>query len=405
MAGLNQLYLAWEIAMQALEDHDEISSLINVDDEAEAAAEYWARSQPALANAFGLAQQAMEMALKGRIAAISPFLLISRDPKEWPKGVDAQPVPFSEFRTIDAVDLVKVHNTFSIVPLDGHFVNFWNDVRRDRNRIMHSVSRKTVEAIALVRTVLTAAETLFAEWTWPQMLIQMMAEGKHAAYGLDDGTPNVVMRQMEVALRHLTPADARRFFGFELGRHAYLCPVCYSAADRELQDIWPKLAQFEVRKPGSTQLRCALCDETTPVTRERCANEDCPGDVIHDSMCLTCLRDQDDLDLFVSGLKEESVSAGLSYDFEFGCGIYGSGGRTGHDSRKLPGDDTAREHARRAMLSPRLSVWERVTVSESVERGVAFSQMNFSRRLVGTWSRLGGELIWRPHLDAAGDAG
>jgi hypothetical protein len=78
-------------------------------DRESASTDYWFKAQPALANAFGLIQQAMEMALRGRIASISPFLLISRDPKDWPKTVENGAVPFSDFRTLDAADLIMVH--------------------------------------------------------------------------------------------------------------------------------------------------------------------------------------------------------------------------------------------------------------------------------------------------------
>jgi hypothetical protein len=152
-AGLNQLYLAWQIAMQVVQDYEEANRLVDdINDEADkesASTDYWAKSQPAFANAFGLIQQAMEMALKGRIASVSPFLLISRDPKDWPKGVDTDAVPFSEFRTLDAADLLKVHNVFFAVPLDEHFRTFWDNVRRDRNKIMHSVSSKSFDPATL----------------------------------------------------------------------------------------------------------------------------------------------------------------------------------------------------------------------------------------------------------------
>jgi hypothetical protein len=57
-AGLNQLYLAWQIAMQAVQDYEEAQQLayeMNEDEAAAAAAAYWSKSQPVLANAFGTA--------------------------------------------------------------------------------------------------------------------------------------------------------------------------------------------------------------------------------------------------------------------------------------------------------------------------------------------------------------
>lgn len=173
-AGINQLYLAWQIAVKAVEDLEEAEALaedLEDHERLKASAEYWAKSQPALANAFGLVQQAMEMALKGRIATVSPFLLITHDPKDWPKGADTRAIPFSDFRTIDAADLFKVHNAVVEVPLNNEFYTFWNNVRRDRNRIMHSVRPKSFDSATLVRSILTATEKLFDDKRWPQRLL------------------------------------------------------------------------------------------------------------------------------------------------------------------------------------------------------------------------------------------
>ena len=295
-AAINQLYLGWQIAMQVVYQHEQVTDYSEIDGEeaTEAAAEYWRKSQPALANAFGLVQQAMEMALKGRIAAVSPYLLISRDPKDWPKGVDERAVPFSEFRTLDAADLIKVHNSFVAQPLNQAFRDFWVETRRDRNQIMHSVTSKSFDPATLVRVILTAAETLFTDVRWPQRLLAMEEDDALAAYGLSDGVQNAVMRQVDTAIRHLDAAETRRFFGFDSKRRAYICPICYYESNRDWQDKWPALAQFCDKAPGSTHLHCIVCDETSVVERVACTNIECPADVIHEGMCLTCMASQDD---------------------------------------------------------------------------------------------------------------
>ena len=106
-AGVNQLYLAWKIAIGTQQALTRIGAAA---EDREAADEYWHSVQPELANAYSLIQQAMEMALKGRIAAVSPFLLLSRDPREGLEGVDTKDISFGEFHTINASDLLKVHN-------------------------------------------------------------------------------------------------------------------------------------------------------------------------------------------------------------------------------------------------------------------------------------------------------
>lgn len=58
-----------------------------------------------------IAQQGIELALKAKLVAISPFLLIAGNPSEWPRAADETGVSFSDFRAIDAQDLIKVYNT------------------------------------------------------------------------------------------------------------------------------------------------------------------------------------------------------------------------------------------------------------------------------------------------------
>jgi hypothetical protein len=402
-AGLNQLYLAWQIAMQAIEDYEEVEDTVDLVDYADetdqrsdateqdidepyepsASDEYWAKSQPALANAFGLIQQAMEMALKGRIASISPFLLISRDPKDWPRGVDVGAVPFSEFRTLDAADLVKVHNTFARVPLDEDFRAFWDKVRRDRNKIMHSVSAVSFDPATLVRTMLTAAQALFAEVPWPQRLLDMEAEGKYAAYGLDDSTQNVVLRQIDIAVRHLSPAENRALLGYDVKRRSYLCPNCYGRANRDYQETWPQLAQLLSKSRDERTLHCIVCDDTVEVERLSCTNPDCPGDVIHDAMCLTCVSSQDNPGNFCSGLEIEVLGHGHRYWLRYARGALHTS-----ETKQFPNDEAAREHGHRSMLELHLTSWETVTIHHEEMGRHSFG------RLLGTWVRRSSELIW-----------
>lgn len=395
-AGLNQLYLAWQIALRAVYDHEELVDYSGFDDTdaQEAAAEYWAKSQPALANAFGLTQQAMEMALKGRIAAVSPYLLISRDPKDWPKGVDSGSVPFSEFRTLDAADLIKVHNSFSAAPLDDAFRQFWDQVRRDRNKIMHSVAPKAFDPAELVRTILTAARALFGDIGWPERLAIMEGDGQYAAYGLDDNTQNAVMRQIDTAIRHLTPAESRQFFRFEPKQRAYVCPKCYLRSNRDWQDSWPKLAQFTSKEPGSTDLHCVVCGEITLVERSKCASPECSGDVLADDLCLTCMREQDDPRLIVSELESDVAFDTPRYRLSFHRGKFGSGGLETSDTRHFASDEEAVEFARIAMLSPNLASWDLVSVSEDLPGSMLVEPLHRDR-ILGSWIR-GVELIWRP---------
>lgn len=390
--GVNQLYPAWQIAMQAVEDFERIREYAP-DEEGDATTEYWSKSQPALANAFALIQQAMEMALKGRIAEVSPLLLIGRDPKDWPKGVEIREVPFSEFRSVDAADLIKVHNSFCSPPLSKAFQTFWEGVRRDRNQIMHSVRQRNFDPGTLVRTILTAAESLFADVRWTQRLLDMVDDGKYAAYGLNEDTQNVVMMQVDIAVRHLSPAEAKRFFSLIGNRRRYLCPVCYDRADRDWQEDFPFFAQLISRSAKEANLHCIVCDETSQVNRTACINPDCRGNVIFEGGCLICKWEQDSPQSYPSGLTDNSLSRKDEYSLE-----YSQRGRSAGDRQKFRTDADAVEHARLALAAPYLQDWQAVTVWHERALGVALrSPFRRDDRLIGSWIRKDTSLNWLPN--------
>jgi hypothetical protein len=386
-AGLNQIYLAWQIIIQTCHDFEQVTELapsyIEATETDAAAAAYWQKSQAVLANALGLIQQAMEMSLKGRIAAISPYLLIARDPKEWPGKVDTQAVAFSEFRTLDAADLVKVHNTFSSAPFNDEFKGFWDSVRRDRNKLMHSVAAKTFDASSLVRTILIAIEALFSDVRWPQRLWDMEADGKYAAYGIGgDYEQNIVMGQVDTAMKVLTPGEKKRFFGFDTKRRSYVCPRCWQAANRDWQDDWPELAQLTSKTRGCTTLHCVICVDASEVERMPCKYSKCKSDVIFENRCMSCMSEQDQPYTFSSGLKDEKREFGNQYSLRYQSGTSGS-----YCNDYFPSEEAAVEHSRLSMEAPHLQDWESVTVTHGMGR---------PNKVIGTWMRTKKGLRWKP---------
>lgn len=72
---------------------------------------------PSLSSSLSLVQQAIEFFLKGAIVDTSPYLLIVDEPRNWPAGCSMQDIPFANFRTLDAQDLPRVHDTVAPMPL------------------------------------------------------------------------------------------------------------------------------------------------------------------------------------------------------------------------------------------------------------------------------------------------
>lgn len=381
-AGLNQLYLAWRFAIRAIQDHEEIETdHLSRKEVEQAATEYWSKLQPALANAFGLIQQSAEMGLKGRISKISPYLLISRDPKDWPSGVDVRPTPFSAFRTLDAADLVKVHNSFAPTAFPDSFKTFWDELRRDRNRIMHSVSSRVFDPTLLIRSALTVASVLFVDKRWPHWLLSKEDDDAFAAYGIgEEHTYNVVMGQIQTAVQCLSPAENDRFFGFNSRRRAYTCPVCWKRANRDWQEDWPKLAQLISRQPGETELRCIVCSVTTEVTRATCVCPDCKGNVIHEEHCLTCLQEQDQPTSFFPTLDPQST--GVEFCFSFT-----KPGKNSSCIGFFKNSTAAKNWIRQLLDTPALQEWQTASISSGAH---GFTDVD-----VGTWVRGKKKIVWR----------
>jgi hypothetical protein len=103
------------------------------------ATKYWQLASKPLSISLALAEQGIEFLLKSRIVEHSPFLLISGNPKEWPSRCDRENTPFSKFQTIEAQYLLRVHDSIADVRLPDDFKTRYQELRRKRNVIFHTV--------------------------------------------------------------------------------------------------------------------------------------------------------------------------------------------------------------------------------------------------------------------------
>jgi hypothetical protein len=268
------------------------------DTDGEVAKEYWRESQPALGNALALVQQSQEMALKGKIAAVSPFLLIGNDPRDWPRGCDKEDTEFSSFRTIDAADLIKVHNTVCAASerLSDEFRAFYNEVRRQRNAIIHAGGvRRKVEVAELFLNILQTNEYLYPDVRWFPLRRQYAHNDRTAVAFSTDTTVYYLMREFEAVVNLLKPAQAQRFLGLTKARR-YLCPSCAQDTSWLCDDLVPT-AQLMPNTSTAMAVHCLLCGEIADVTRVKCVKGSCKSNVIcadHDwgAICLICWEGQ-----------------------------------------------------------------------------------------------------------------
>lgn len=286
-SGKELFNFSWDIVAKLLTDLDE-AHYFDLDKD-EISDKYWESSRSSLTTALAVIQQGVELILKGRIAQVSPFLLIADGVSKWPPLVGEDSLDFSEFRTIDAQDLVKAHNTFSIEKLGDDFVGKFNEMRIRRNSIVHSVHKELKILVTdIFESLLYMHKYFFPDENWSALRIAFLRNSPAALLGDWYYASNRICWEMNLVIDLLKPAEVKKYFDVNANQRKYLCPICLYGSEKN-SDFDYKLAELRPKAPGSTSLFCPVCSETSKVEREDCQDNDCRGDVLsEEGQCLTC---------------------------------------------------------------------------------------------------------------------
>lgn len=286
-SGKELLDFSWDVVAKLLTDIDE-AEYYGVEPK-EISDKYWLAAKRRLTTALSITQQGVEFVLKGKIASISPYLLIIDPPSKWPSPYDENPISFSDFRTIDAQDLIRVIDTFSAQAMSPEFVDQFHQLREKRNRIMHSVDKQlTVDVAEVLDSLLFMHKELFPNESWASVRLQFLDEAPESELGANEYSRNRVCWETELAIQLLKSAKVKKYFGIDKKQRRYVCPVCMCEANTDAGFEY-KLAVLQPKSSTSTELYCPVCDTKHPVIREDCREDGCPGNVLSDEgECLTC---------------------------------------------------------------------------------------------------------------------
>lgn len=302
-SGKELFDFAWDNISELVSDLDEAGHFGIEVHEVEHA--YWELSRRRILVALTVVQQGVELVLKGRIAEVSPFLLIANTHAAWPKADDNKEIPFSKFKTIDAQDLIKIHNSVSKSKLDDSFQAAFDVLRERRNLIMHTASNNMeVQFVDVFKSILEMHKNLFPKESWANQRLEHLLQAPHSELGSADWATNRVCREIELVIGLLSNGEVAKYFGAPGGQRRYLCPTCFNDFNRDAGDLDIKLAALKPKGPKSTLLYCPICDITHTVIRRKCSQKTngkaCPGNVLfseektapwapgYNGFCLTC---------------------------------------------------------------------------------------------------------------------
>jgi hypothetical protein len=270
---------------------------------------YWRAAQPILGSSLTLVQQGVEFLLKSKIILISPYLLLAGNPSSWPKDSDKKDISFSEFRTIDAQDLIRVHDTVSTSRLSPEFVEWQKEMRRLRNQLMHSVDRsKQIKDKQVFISILLASEYCIGKASW--ISTRKAYLGKTPDERITDNLhPDAISDETRDAYRlgqlqseimtvveYLNANEVLRFFLFDKTKPHYICLSCLSKRENEFffeykdnEELYLHSAQL-LNNHSANELYCVICKGVYSVKRQKCKNDYCDGDLVdlQNGLCLSC---------------------------------------------------------------------------------------------------------------------
>lgn len=284
--GCALLDQSWDIVAVLLTQLQDAKGWIDV--EAEDA--YWQLSNTKLSTALAIAHQGAEFLLKGRIADVSPLLLILNAPREWPKPGPDGNIAFSQFRTVDAQDIVRLHDGCAATPLDKDFATSFEALRIRRNSIMHSVNPDVkVNATMLIDEILTIYKSLMPAIRWVDARREALSDSSASHLWTAEGIEVSVVREFNAIKDLLTPKSMLQNFGFDKKRRAYICSNCTFSTCAE-DGFQSRSATLLSKSPTCEELHCFICNQTENVERTECTDADCNGNVISTEWdkCLTC---------------------------------------------------------------------------------------------------------------------
>lgn len=288
-SGRGLLDLSWDMVAGLMTDHDEATNYsMDLDEYSD---EYWQSAKRHLTTALSIMQQGVELTLKGKIAELSPFLLLADPPQKWPSPYRHEELEYSAFRTIEAQDLIRVHDTFIEMQLPDEFVGRYHGLRLKRNTLMHTVNKNlAVHAAEIIDALLYMHSILLPGENWASIRVAYLRTMPSAVFSGEDFAINQVCWELSLVFDLLKPAQVLQHFNINKRQRRYLCPKCNNESSGDWEFIY-KLAVLDPNEPSSTTLFCPVCNAKHRILRKPCSNSSCKSNVLSsENLCLKCGR-------------------------------------------------------------------------------------------------------------------
>lgn len=255
--------------------------------------EYIGRAQSDLQGIYTLIQQSQEIGIKALICEVSPYLLLKR--------ADVRPSvgntwDFTDFPTVDAAELVKIHNIFCTTPLSQDFQTQYDEIRRSRNKIYHlGIYRENIDPRLIVHLLQMHYTQLYPGRRWMDDRLHFATLNRWG--DLDMGGDFNERTGLFNGLWHLLPwisdSQFEWLMGHDRDKERYICHECVGDANLGEAEPYGRDVPTAYREGEELQVRCVICDGVHAIKIGECPNHECASDLVsaeagHDEACMVC---------------------------------------------------------------------------------------------------------------------
>lgn len=241
-------------------------------------------------------QQSNELALKARLCAVSPYLLLLENPV--PFSAEPKPLDFFDLRTIDAQRLPQAVNTLCPKPLPPTFITRYDTLRKTRNRYTHlGQIGSPLNPVDMLVGLIDQFVELWPNRAWLSDRLRVAHHDREAGFGDKFWNPAFRVLQMwEGDVELMPPAKFRALFGVDPKVVRYLCHACRKNAQTR-EGLYGLKAPTAFLIDDRPAIQCLACQQPTAIAHEQCERPACISNIMgagdHDGICHLCGHERD----------------------------------------------------------------------------------------------------------------
>lgn len=275
--------------------HKESRSFLENTDLDIKAEEIWSHNYISLNTSFILLHQGLEALLKSEICKKSAFLLLELSPSLWPTLPEGKDKDFSDLYQIGGENLIKVFLAITIESKQRtpSFYNLIEKIRKTRNEIVHSQPKGRISVKDLLQYNLEIITVFLGKDKWLDILRDQFLANPINGHSEHDNV--LFCRIISFLVDTVGKSAINKNLNININSRSYHCPNCYDSLQIVGYDT--ELYKFSYLYPNtatSNVLKCFICNNEHPVSRNKCDKGDCKGNVIANNIvnqrCLTCYK-------------------------------------------------------------------------------------------------------------------